>query len=920
MSNRDLSILKNYYNLENLLQSLHTNLENGIDEDTLSERIHIYGKNELPPPIMKSFIRFLLLAMKEPMVVLLLGAAGITVAVGVYETISGETNAWLEGVAILVAIAIITGVNSVNDHRKQARFRKLSDTNKGLRTMKVVRNGNIHQIPISNIVTGDIVTVSMGDIMPCDGILLTNNAVKTDESSLTGESKQIVKDAFVDNATETPIDPFIYSGTTVVNGNGLVLVFLVGEESNEGRMMKDVRVDPPPTPLQIKLGKLAKRLATISLIVGAIVLVFLVIIYFLKGSPGDILEGLVSIILVGISILIMGIPEGLPLSVTLALAYATIHMLKDNNLVRHLSACETMGGATTVCSDKTGTLTVNKMTVVKARIFDTKYSMLAESSRDTLLQLQELEQFKKFSDSIMINTDAYEAEVGNKSMFLGSQTEIALLEWLRLNKTVSGEEIYNYQSLRKSAKVIDRKPFNSESKRSEITVQLEDGTVYTYMKGASEVVLSLCNRYVTADGAIADLDNEKRESFQEEIKEYARSSLRTICCAYKQKEAGTTGNDFILAGLFGLEDPLRPNAFESVKQCQRAGIVVRMVTGDNAVTARSIATQCGIVTSDDDIVIEGPRFREMTSEEVQELIPKLRVMARSSPNDKLLLVKALMKANETVAVTGDGANDAPALKNSHVGFSMGISGTEVAKEASDIVLLDDNFSSIVRAILWGRAIYMGIQKFIMFQLSVNVSAVLITIVTSIDSALRTGIATGGLTTLQILLINLIGDSLAAMALVADKPVNAFLDRKPHRQDDHIITGDMWRMIIAQAFYQITVGLLIYYIGPSFFGNDPDVRGTMLYATFVFMIIFNELNCRSVNSDLNIFRGIFKNKFFLPLFIIGFVAQFFVVTYLGVIFNTVPISITMWIVAIALGSGSLFIGVAVRLVDRLFPET
>ena len=768
-------LTQSYPDSQSLLFSMRTNISTGINSETIDERKEVYGENILPPPIMKSFLQFLWEAMKEPMVVLLLIAAGTTVAVGIYETITGKTNAWLEGVAILIAIAIITGVNSINDHRKQARFRKLNDTNKSLRTVKIIRDDHVMQVQTKDLLVGDIVAVTMGDILSCDGIPITENAVKTDESSITGESRQIEKTGFANmqGQSDASLDPFVVSGTIVVNGNGKLVVVLVGERSMEGKMMRDVRIDPPPTPLQEKLAHLAKRLATIGLVVAVITLIFLVVIYFLKGSPGNILDGLIAVVLIGISIIVMAIPEGLPLAVTLALAYATIHMLKDNNLVRHLNACETMGGATTVCSDKTGTLTINKMTVVRAKVFDISYDMKTDDAFKRREDMQRNPTFREFAEGIMVNTDAYEAEVAGRTKFLGSQTEIALLEWLKLVSNVT-----DYETARKSARISATLPFNSERKRSSVTVD-HDGSKTTFVKGASEVILGLCNTYIDANGREKPLDETVRRSFEGQISDYARLSLRTVCCAFKRgddirasrssNEPGIPDEDdhqqqqqqqqYTLYGVFGLEDPLRSNARDSVEKCQRAGIVVRMVTGDNAFTARSIARQCGIIQTEEDVVLEGPQFRAMSEEDIQQLLPNLRVMARSSPNDKLLLVNALIKARETVAVTGDGANDAPALKSSHVGFSMGISGTEVAKEASDIVLLDDNFASIVRAILWGRAIYMGIQKFIMFQLSVNVSAVIITIVTAVDTSLRTGIAIGGLTTLQILLLNLIADSL-----------------------------------------------------------------------------------------------------------------------------------------------------------------
>jgi len=889
--------------VEILVRMLETDIRNGVPAESVTKRMELYGRNVLPPPKTKSLLRFLGIAMKERMVQFLFFAAGITVGIGIYETVTGNALGWLEGVAIIAAILIIVGVNAINDYRKQARFKKLTEVNKSLRTIKIVRDGHVIQIPTSELVVGDVASISTGDVMSFDGILLPDNELKTDESSLTGESRQVEKNLRV--------DPFLISGTTVVYGTANALVVLVGPNSAEGRMMGSLSVDPPPTPLQIKLGKLAKKLATIGVVVASITLLLLVALFFVKGSPGPILDGLMAVVLIGISIVVMAIPEGLPLAVTLALAYATIHMLKDNNLVRHLNACETMGGATTVCSDKTGTLTMNKMTVVKGRIFQTDFDR-----RSDINHLLILPEFERFSRSIMINTDAYEAVVKNKLTFLGSQTEIALLEWLR---TVRPDGQTDYVQTRSDAHVVSRIPFNSATKMSIVTIETgnDASTGYvTFAKGASEIILAMCDRYVDSKGTVRLLDRYERREFEQTIANLASERLRTIACAFKEHDRiDEPCSNAILYGVFGLEDPLRPNAAESVKRCQRAGITVRMVTGDNLTTAESIARQCGILTAPSDIVIEGPRFREMSSENIQAILPQLRVMARSSPDDKLILVNALMDSGETVAVTGDGANDGPALKNSHVGFSMGLSGTEVAKEASDIVLLDDNFASIVRAILWGRAIYMGIQKFIMFQLSVNVSAVLVTIVTAVDTSIRTGLPSAALTTLQILLLNLIADSLAALALSTDPPVDAYLDRKPHRRDESIITADMWRMIVGQSIYQIVISLLVYYLGPLFFSGGAALRSTMVYATFVFMVIFNELNCRSVDGDFNIFRGIARNKFFLPLFVVGFVAQFFIVTYLGIIFDTVPLTVTMWIVSVVLGMGSLLVGVLVRILDR-----
>ena len=908
---------KKYQNVEALLTALNTSKEKGITQKSIQERIASFGDNVLPPPKMKSFLKFLFLALKERMVILLLLAAAVTVSVGVYETISGEANAWMEGAAIIIAIAIISGVNSINDHRKQARFRKLSDTSKSLKSVKILRDGETRQVPTTELVVGDIMFVSMGDVIPCDGVLVEGHYVKTDESSMTGESDQIIKETDV---SKDFFDPFMLSGTTVVDGSGRMVIIAVGKNSLQGRAMAGLSIDPPPTPLQLKLGSLAKRLATIGLVFAAVTLIALLVIFFVKDSPGDILHGLISILLVGISIIVMAIPEGLPLAVTLALAYATIHMLKDNNLVRHLSACETMGGATTICSDKTGTLTVNRMKIVQMRVFEKyfdRYSL--DNIEETQMPVYTgdtikngiRENFDHLATNITVNSEAYEAEVVGKMQFIGSKTDIALLEWI----SAFG---YNYKDKRNDTEIVEMIPFSSERKRMTTRIRSPTGTVVEYTKGASEIILDLCTHYISEDGEKKVATEDYKRVISDNITDFAKDSLRTICCAYKVDTFGEE-NDMILLSLFGIEDPLRENASASVLKCQKAGVIVRMVTGDNALTARSIARQCGIVQDESDVVIEGPDFRKLTDDQMDALLPTLRVMARSSPNDKLLLVNALKRIGETVAVTGDGANDGPALKNSDVGFSMGLSGTEVAKEASDIVLLDDNFESIVKAIMWGRAVYAGIQKFIMFQLAINISAVLITIITSVQGSLATGIPIAALTTLQILMLNLVSDSLAAMALSTDKPNVILLDRPPHKKSDHIITPDMWRMIIGQSVYQIGIGLAVYYIGPIFWGYNQLLRGTMVFNTFVYMALFNELNCRSVGRDYNIFRGITKNKFFIPLFVVGLLAQYPIVTYLGIIFDTVPLTGWLWAVCIVLGMGSLLVGALIRSIDRLFPE-
>ena len=874
-----------------LVKALRSDIHNGITEASIPMRIEMYGSNKMPPPKTYSFFRFIWIALRDRMVLFLLGAAVVSLGTGLYQTFNGEANAWLEALAIIVAILVIVLVNSINDYRKQARFKMLEDESKSRRHVKVLRDGVPKQIPNDQLVVGDILFVAMGDVVPCDGVLLEGNYIKCDESSLTGESDQIIKDSE---------DPFMLSGSTVTDGTGRMIVTSVGPQSMMGRMTLDLRTMPPPTDLQLRLTRVASRLAKGGFAVAAVTLVALIAIYFIKGAPGELIDEIATIIFVGISIVVMAIPEGLGLSIVLTLSRSTIYMLKDNCLVRYLGASEVMGGVTTICTDKTGTLTQNKMEVVNASVFEKDFDR--EHVNDDLSVGNE-EQIQRLMDNIMLNSEAYEGTTPDgKETFLGSKTDVALLIWAR-------KKGFDYKEARKTADIIDTIPFSSERKRMSTVVQNGKNTI-EYTKGASEIVLDLCDRYVASDGSINGLDEPFKKKALDKISEYAKESFRTIVCAYR----GMEEDQYIFSGLFGIEDPLRADAKNSVRECQNAGVTVIMVTGDNVLTGSAIARQCGILTAAEHKVIEGPDFRKLTDPEVDELLPELRVVARSSPNDKLLLVKALQRNDHIVAMTGDGVNDSTSLLASNVGFSMG-TGSESAKKASSIVILDDSFKSMVSATKWGRQVYTNVRKFLMFQIPVNLSSVIIVVVTSLSSAISTAIPAPALLTLMILYTNLVSDSLASLALSTDKPSEGILNTKPRQKSESIISPFMWSMIIAQTLYQTVLGLLTFYLVPIILGTyDYALRTTLTFNVFVYAVLFNQLNCRNVTSDLNLFKGILKNKFFLPLFVVGLLLQIVIVQFLGFIFETTPImSVTIWVVSIVLGTGSLLVGLFVRLV-------
>lgn len=573
------------------------------------------------------------------------------------------------------------------------------------------------------------------------------------------------------------------------------------------------------------------------------------------------------------------VPEGLPLAVTLALAFATTRMMKDNNLVRVLKACETMGNATTVCSDKTGTLTQNKMTVVACTLGkhasfggteppldDAQESDAADVDATGNIPNLPVDDFVGSMDnetktiliqSNAVNSTAFEGEQDGVNTFIGSKTEIALLTFTR-DHLGAGP----VQEERSNVDVVQVVPFDSANKCMATVIRLSDGKYRAYVKGASEILAEKCSRIVDSEGGSlgsSEMTPQVRGEIMNTITSYAGQTLRTIASSYRDFEswppAGMESqedpsaadftkvhSDMTLIAIFGIKDPLRPSVKDAIKDCQRAGVVVRMVTGDNIVTGRAIARECGIYHPEDGgIAMEGPDFRRRSEKELKELVPKLKVLARSSPEDKRILVRTLKELGETVAVTGDGTNDAPALKMADIGFSMGIAGTEVAKEASAIILMDDNFASIVKGMMWGRAVNDSVKKFLQFQLTVNVTAVVLTFVSAVASSKEESV----LNAVQLLWVNLIMDTFAALALATDPPNRSVLDRKPDRKSAPLITLPMTKMIIGQAICQLAITFCLNFGGRALLGygtSDHEAMrlNTLVFNTFVWLQIFNEI--------------------------------------------------------------------------------
>ncbi|MBW0497407.1 hypothetical protein O181_037122 [Austropuccinia psidii MF-1] len=1052
--------------LESLFKLLDCHPTNGIihyenssslsNHINLNDRIQKFGQNVVPQKKTKSLIKLVWLALQDKVLIILIIAAIISLGLGLYTTFgtppktyqdsNGRTIQqpqvdWVEGVAILVAVAIVTLVGSVNDYQKELQFKKLN-AQKEDRSIKVIRNGHEQLLSIHHILVGDILLVDAGDVLPADGIFIDGFQVKCDEASVTGESDLIKKinyhDAlqfaraksgqstgpFQSEVELGKTDCFMVSGSRVVEGYGRYLVTAVGPNSFHGKIMMSLRTDSDETPLQLKLNSLAELIAKLGATAGLLLFVALMIRFFVQlktqpdRSPSDKAQSFIQVLIISVTVVVVAVPEGLPLAVTLALAFATRRMTKMNLLVRVLSSCETMANATVVCTDKTGTLTQNQMTIVAGSIgvhckfaTDLEKNETRVNINDDLGSSNELDQdvehpsslkiniisdddslsplsktiplpsrrldfsidqgeinnYLNFNlktllnEAIAINSTAFEAINSTGQLeFIGSKTETALLSFAK------NQSWPDYRQVRESADIIQMIPFSSQRKAMGVVIRIpETGHYRFFLKGASEVLTQLASHYVYVQGpsdeqAVEEenlrgdqikrqaFDSDSRANVSRTIMFYANQSLRTIALCYRDfqswppmqsspKHDGTSNKEgdtshevayedllqgpegLILLAVVAIEDPLRPGVANAVSDCVRAGVAVKMVTGDNIITAKSIASQCGIYTPGG-IIMEGPVFRQLNKREMLELVPRLQVLARSSPEDKKRLVSYLKFMGEVCAVTGDGTNDGPALKAAHVGFSMGISGTEVAKEASDIILMDDNFSSIVSAIMWGRCVNDSVKKFLQFQLSVNITAVLITFITSIASDKEESI----LTAVQLLWVNLIMDTFAALALATDPATPDSLDRKPDHKSANLINIEMWKMIIGQSIYQLAIILVLNFAGKQILGlnspSDEETRirynnehKTLIFNAFVFCQIWNQFNARVLDRGLNVFKSIHRNYYFMIIFLIMLGGQILIVQVGGAAFQVTSINIQYWAISVIIGLVSLPLGLLIKLI-------
>ncbi|XP_008463118.2 putative calcium-transporting ATPase 11, plasma membrane-type isoform X1 [Cucumis melo] len=896
--------LEHYGGVRGLARELNVSLKDGIVTSEIPSRQNIYGINRYVEKPSRGFWMFVWEALHDLTLVILLVSAVISIGVG--NATEGWPKGMYDGLGIIMSIFLVVIVTAISDYNQSLQFKDLEKQKKNI-IIQVTRDGCRQKVSIYDLVVGDIVHLSIGDQVPADGILVSGYSLSIDESSLSGESEPVNVD---DNR------PFLLAGTKVQDGSGKMLVTSVGMRTEWGRLMVTLSEGgDDETPLQVKLNGVATIIGKIGLVFAVLTFIVLISRYFVFKALHNQIEHwsskdastLLNYFAIAVIIIVVAVPEGLPLAVTLSLAFAMKRLMKDKALVRHLSACETMGSATCICTDKTGTLTTNHMVVDKMWICEetrtTKNlddeTALKSSVNETVYNLLIQSIFQNTSSEVVKGKDG-------RNTILGSPTETALLEFGLLMGGAFGK-------LNDEYKIVKVEPFNSNRKKMSVLVALPSGGFRAFCKGASEIISSMCDKVLSPNGEALPLSDEKRINISNIIYSFANGALRTLCIAYKDIEVSSApdkipDNDFTLIAVVGIKDPVRPGVKEAVQACLAAGITVRMVTGDNINTARAIAKECGILT-EDGLAIEGPEFRNKSQDEMEKLIPKLQVMARSSPLDKHTLVGQLRKTfKEVVAVTGDGTNDAPALHEADIGLAMGIAGTEVAKENADVVIMDDNFTTIVNVARWGRAVYINIQKFVQFQLTVNVVALMLNFI----SACASGSAP--LTAVQMLWVNLIMDTLGALALATEPPNEGLMQRKPIGRNVNIITGIMWRNIIGQSIYQITVLLILRFEGKRLLNlTGPDssiILDTFIFNSFVFCQVFNEVNSRDMEK-INVLKGIFDSWVFIGVMAstVGF--QIIIVEFLGTFAETVGLSLNLWIASIVIGALSLPIAMVLK---------
>lgn len=871
------------------------------DSEVVASRSQ-HGTNVLTPverePVWLSFLK----KFKDPLIIILLVAGILSIGISFYEYygLGKGPEAFLEPVGIFIAIFLATGLSFIFEAKANKEFDLLNQVNDD-EAVQVIRNGGVTQIPRKDVVVGDIVLLNTGDEIPADGQLLDAVTLNIDESTLTGEpvtTKTANPEDFDTDAT-FPSDR-VLRGTKVMEGHGIMAVDAVGDSTENGKVFVASKIDDAvKTPLNEQLDRLGKLITKASygfagaIVSGRLLMYFLSVDFDWIGFLTYFLETL----MLAVTLIVVAVPEGLPMAVTLSLAYSMRRMLKTNNLVRKLHACETMGATTVICTDKTGTLTQNRMQVYSTDFFGNPPSEV-------------------LYEGMAVNSTSQLDLSGSEVKVLGNPTEGALLLWLR-------ERGINYLNLKSKSSLLKELPFTTEHKYMATAVESSTGKRILYVKGAPEIVFGMC----------AHTAGVTRKEIDALLLNYQNKGMRTLGFAYAElgdtpdcgiDHNSITATNLIFLGVAAISDPVRDDVPEAVREVLEAGIKVKIVTGDTPGTAKEIGRQIGLWNDDVDTdrnIITGQEIAELTDSELREHAEDIKIIARARPMDKKRLVEALQSLNEVVAVTGDGTNDAPALKAAHVGLSMG-DGTSVAKEASDITIVDNSFSSIGRAVMWGRSLYRNIQRFILFQLTVNVAACF-TVLAGAFMNLQSP-----LTVTQMLWVNLIMDTFAAMALASLPPSKAVMKERPRQRKLFIITREMWRRIlgIGLAFFAVLVGVLYYFEHTgleslSEFGKLPLHENTgltpyelsLFFTIFVFLQFWNMFNARAFETRQSAFH--FRDcRGFLLIVAIIFIGQILIVSFGGHFFNVVPLRFSDWLIIIVGTSAVLWIGEIARAIS------
>lgn len=879
----------------------------GLTDAEVVESRRLHGDNVLTPPAKEPLWRKFLAKLTDPLIIILLVAAALSIGIAFYEYfgLGHDATAFLEPVGILLAVVLATGLAFIFETKADREFDILNKVNDD-EPVRVIRNGQSQQIPKRDVVAGDVVMIGTGDDIPADGTLIDAVALMVDESSLTGEP------ACAKTTDSRDFDPEatfpsnrVMRGTKVMEGHGVFRAEAVGDRTENGKVFQAAQIDNSiKTPLDEQLERLGSLITKLGYAVAALVVVGRLGIYF-SNEPFEwisFITYLLQTVMLAVTLLVVSVPEGLPMAVTLSLAYSMRRMLKTNNLVRKLHACETMGATTVICTDKTGTLTQNRMRVASMQFYPVEG--FTQQQCDALVR-----------EGMAVNSTA-SLDLSRKDdpQPIGNPTEGALLLWLHDNGC-------DYLELKRRAGRVAELPFSTERKymATAVVSAAEAGRRILYVKGAPEILLTMC-----------DMPQQQREGIRTTLAEYQNQAMRTLAFAFRPLADGEQGitpegisGRLAMLGIAAISDPVREEVPAAVTECRNAGIEVKIVTGDTTATAREIGRRIGLWSDDTDTdrnIITGPEFEALDERQLADRVMDLKIIARARPMDKKRLVEALQAHNQVVAVTGDGTNDAPALKAANVGLSMG-DGTSVAKEASDITIIDNSFGSIARAVMWGRSLYLNIQRFILFQLTVNVAACLTVLF---------GAFTGTespLTVTQMLWVNLILDTFAAMALASLPPSPQVMNAKPRDRSAFIITSHMKRRIISTGglFFLLMMVLLYlfrhadvesllqpWHLDFSSPGHISPYELSLFFTLFVMLQFWNLFNARAFGTGRSAFHIAHCDGFvFIALLIL--VGQYLIVTFGGTMFSVVPLKAADWGIVIAATSAVLWVGELRRLI-------